>query len=98
MLLLDINKNPYMGSQVAVLNLTFSDLEMSKSRSLRFQSLLSFKGALLGHMLLLNINRKPEPYMGSPMALLNLTLSDLRFFMVGDLYGVHLFASSLLPP
>ncbi len=38
--------------------------------------------------------------MGNPMALLNLTLSDLekskslRYFMV-DLYGIHIFTSSL---
>ena len=44
--------------------LTFSDLERSKSRSLRFQTLISRKGAELGPMLLLTINRKP--YMASP--------------------------------
>ncbi len=43
--------------------------------------------------------------MGNAMALLNLTLSEfersnsmsLRFFMIGDLYGVRRFASNLLP-
>ena len=35
---------------------TLSDLERSKSRSLRFQSFVPFKAAELGHMLLLNIN------------------------------------------
>ncbi len=51
-------------------------------------------------MLVLNINRKP--YMGSPMALSNLTLTDLersksrslRFSVVGYLYGIDTFASS----
>ena len=76
MLLLNINRKPYMGSPIAHLHLTLSDLERSKSRSLRFRSLISRKGAQLGPMLLLNINRKP--YMGSPMALSYLTLSDLE--------------------
>ncbi len=43
--------------------LTVSDLE--KSMSLGFQSLISRKGADLGHMLPLTIDRKP--YMTSPM-------------------------------
>ncbi len=55
-------------------HLTLSDLERSKSRSLRFQSLIFCKGAELGHILLLNSNRKV--YMGSPMTLSYLTLSD----------------------
>ena len=42
--------------------LTLSDLERSKSSLLRFQSLISRKGAELGPILLLNISRKP--YMG----------------------------------
>ncbi len=61
---------------MAPLHLTLSDLERSKSRSLRFQSLISRKGAQLGPVLLLNINKKP--YMGSPMAPSHLTLSDLK--------------------
>ncbi len=41
-------------------HLTLSDLERSKSRSPKFQNLVSCKGAELGPMLLhvLNINRK----------------------------------------
>ncbi len=58
-----------MGSPMPLSSLTLSDLERSKSRSLRFRSLISCKGAYLGSMLLLNINRKP--YMDSPMALSN---------------------------
>ena len=77
--------------------LTLSDLERSKSRSVGFQSLISRKGAELGHMLLLAINRKP--CMASPMTPSHLTLSDpewsksrsLRFWVVGDLYGIDLF-------
>ncbi len=55
---------------------TLSGLGRSQSRSLRFRSLLSCKGADLGHMLLLNINRKA--YMWSPITLSHLTLSDLE--------------------
>ena len=65
-----------MGSPTAPLYLTLSDLERSKSRSLTFRRLISSKGAMLGPMLLLNINGKP--YMGSPMVSSHLTLSDLE--------------------
>ena len=56
--------------------LTLSDLERSKSRSLRFQSLISRKGAELGPMLLLPINRKP--YMASLMTPSPLTFRELE--------------------
>ena len=56
MLLLNTNRKPYMGSPMTLSYLTLSDLERSKSRSVRYQSLISGKGAELGHMLLLNIN------------------------------------------
>ncbi len=39
-------------------------------------SLITRKRATLGHMLLLDINRKP--HMGSPMAASHLTLGDLE--------------------
>ncbi len=39
--------------------------------------LISYKGAELGYMLLININR--NPYMGSPKTLSHLTLNDLEF-------------------
>ncbi len=75
-------------------------LEKSTPRSLRFQSLISRKGAELGPILILTINRKP--YMASPMVLSNLTFTDLqrsksrslRFSVVGYLYGIDIFASS----
>ena len=51
-----------MGSPMTLLYLTLSDIESSISKSLIFQKLISRKGAELGHMLQLNINRKP--YMG----------------------------------
>ena len=51
-----INRKPYIESQMTPSHLTLRDLERSKSRSLRFRSLISRKGAELGHMLLLNIN------------------------------------------
>ncbi len=57
MLLLTINRKPYMGSLMTSLHLTLSDLERLKSSSLRFQSLISHNGAELGPMLLLTINR-----------------------------------------
>ncbi len=72
MLLLNINRKAYMGSQIRLSHLTLSDLERSNLRSLTFQSLISCKGAELGHMLLLNINRKA--YMESPMTSSHLTL------------------------
>ncbi len=56
-----------MGSLIASLGMTLSDLEISKSRSPKSGTLISRKGDQLGHMLLLNINMKP--YMGSSMAL-----------------------------
>ncbi len=92
-----------MGSPITLSHLTFSDLEWSNSRVHRFRNIISRKGGDLGPMLLLNINRKP--YMGSQMAVLNLTCGDLegqsqghsRFFMAGDLYGIHIFASRVLP-
>ncbi len=111
MLLLHINRKPYMGSPMALLHLTLSDLERSRSRrflvkvthtskpyiSPRFWRIISHTGAELGLMLLLNIDRKP--YIGSPMALPHLTLSDLersesrsfRFWWVEeDLHGIHI--------
>ena len=57
-------------------DLTLSDLERSKTRSLRFQRLISRKGVELGPMLPLTINRKL--YMASPMTPSLLTLSDLE--------------------
>ncbi len=85
---------------------TLSDLERSNSRSIRFQCVISRKGAKLGPMLLLNINRKPYFYIGSPISLSDLTLGDLersesrslRFRVVAGLHGMHVFACGLLPP
>ncbi len=56
-----------MTSPMTSSHLPLSDLERPNSRSLRFRRLMSSKGAELGHMLLLNIDRKA--YMGSPMTL-----------------------------
>ncbi len=78
LLLLGTNRKSHMGSPTAPLNLTLSDLERSNSRSPKFGSLITRKGAYLGHMLLLNINRNPKPYTGNPMTPLHLTLSDLE--------------------
>ncbi len=54
--------------------LILCDLEMSESRSLRLQSLISRKGAQLGHSLPTHINGKS--YIRSPMTPSHLTLSD----------------------
>ena len=61
-----------MGSPMTPSHLTLSDFERSKSRSPGFQSLISRKGAMLGPILLLHINKKP--CMGSPMTPSHLTL------------------------
>ncbi len=65
-----------MGSPMEPSHLTMSDLERSKSKSLRFLSLISCKGAELCHVLLLNINSKL--YMGSPMEPSHLMLGELE--------------------
>ena len=57
-------------------DLTLSELERSKSRSPRFQSLISRNGTELGPMLLLTMKRKP--YIGSPSTPSHLTLSDIE--------------------
>ncbi len=54
-----------MGESNGMITFDLSDLERSMSWSLRFGILISFKGAELGHMLLLNISRKA--YMASPL-------------------------------
>ncbi len=58
MITIYINGKPCMESPMTPSHLTLSDLERSKSRSLRFRSLISCKGAELGHILLLHNNRK----------------------------------------
>ncbi len=63
---LDINRTSYMESP----------LDLTLSRSLRFQSLISCIGAKLGPMWLLTIKRKV--YMASPMTPWHLTLSDIE--------------------
>ena len=79
-----------MGSPMTLSYLTLSHLERSKSRSLIFQSIISRKGAELGHMLFLNINRKA--CMGSPLAQLHLTLVTLEGQCQGhsDFEGLYL--------
>ncbi len=64
--------------------LTLSDLERSKSISLGFQSLISQKGAELGHKSILNIDTKP--YIGSQMARPHFMLSDLETSNPWSLY------------
>ena len=75
MLLLSINGKAYFGESNDITHLTLGDHERLKSRSFRFRSNISRKGAASGHMLLLNINRKA--CIGGPLVRLHLTLSDL---------------------
>ena len=69
---------------------TLRIFERSKSRSLRFRSFLSCKGAKLGHMLLLNISRKA--YRESPLVWIHLTLVTLKGQFQGhsDLESLYL--------
>ena len=76
MLLLRINRKPYVGSPMTPSHLTLGDLERSKVKVTKILMLISRKEAELGPVLLLNINRKS--YMWSPMALSDLTMSDLE--------------------
>ncbi len=74
MLPLNIIRN---GVSIGVITFDLSDHERSMSSHSDFERLIiSRKESDLGHMLVLNINRKP--YMGSPMAISHLTLSDLE--------------------
>ncbi len=75
-LLLHTIRKSYMGSPTTPLDLTLNDIDRLNLRSL--QSLVSCKGAQLGHMLVLAISRKPHMHIGSPVAPSHLTLSDLK--------------------
>ncbi len=67
---------PYIESKITLQHLTLSFVQRSKSRSLRFRSNISRKGAEVDRGLQLNINRKA--YMGSPLLQLRLTLVTLK--------------------
>ncbi len=68
-LLFNINRKAYVS--ICAITFGLSDLDRSESGSLKFRSIICRKGADLGHMLLLNINRKV--CMGSPLVQLHLT-------------------------
>ncbi len=74
MLLLTVNRKPWMGSPMTPSHLTLNDLQRSKSCSIVFQSLISLKGTDFGHILPITIKRKP--YMASSMKSSHFTLSD----------------------
>ena len=78
MLLLNINRKPHLwGVQWHYQIWPWTTLKgQIKSRSQRFGSLISCKGAGLGHKFILNIYRKI--YMGSPLVTLHLTLVTLK--------------------
>ncbi len=65
-----------MKSPMTPSHLTLSDLDRSKSKSLRCRSYVSCKGAELGHMLQLNINRQEN--IENPLAFLHLTPVTLK--------------------
>ena len=70
MLLLNSIRKPHMKclrSPVAPSHSTLNDLEKLKSRSPRFQGLVSRKRSL-GHMSPLHITSNRKAYMGSPLA------------------------------
>ena len=75
---------------IRAITFDLSDLDSSVSRSPIFQSLISYKEAELGHMLLLNINRKE--CMESPLVQLHLTFLDLKHRSQGysDFEGLYL--------
>ena len=54
----DLEMSMIYGESIGGITFDLSDLERSISRSLRFRNLISSKGAELGPVLLLNINRK----------------------------------------
>ncbi len=76
MLLLDTTRKPYTWSPMTLSYLILSDLERLKVWSRRCRSIISHKGAELGHILLLKINRKV--HMGGPFVQLHLTLMTFK--------------------
>ncbi len=49
MLLVNINRKPYMRIPIVLITFDLSDLERSVSRSLGFGKLISHEGAKIGH-------------------------------------------------
>ncbi len=92
MVLLNINKKPYMGSPMTLYYIwPWVTLERLISRLLRFQRLICHKAAVLGHMLLLNTNG--ESYMGIPKPPSHLTLSDIERSKLSGEYDLKLHSS-----
>ncbi len=73
-LLLKTNSKSHMESPTAPSDLTLSDLVRSKS--LRLWKRICCKRAKIGHMLLVNLNRKP--YMWSQIVWFHLTLATFK--------------------
>ncbi len=64
-------------TSIAPLRMTLSDLEWSNSRLSIFEPYISLNSRVMAYItLILNTNRKS--YMGGPIALLDLTLSELE--------------------
>ncbi len=64
------------GQSNSIITSDLSDLEMSMSGSLTFWKHISRKGTELGRILVLATIKKP--YMGSPMTLSQMALTDLE--------------------
>ena len=93
------------GSPMASIHLTLGDLEKSKARPFRLWRLntmyISLVKKTLGHMLLLNINRKS--YRGNPATALDLTYlivssknQNQGHLDLGVRTGMHIFGSILI--
>ena len=85
------------GESIGVITFDFPNIERPLSRSIRFRSFISRKGSELGHVLLLDPNRKS--HMESPTAPSHLILSDLvrsksRSLRLEGLYVVKLLETS----
>ncbi len=67
------------GESICAIAFDFRELERSLPRSLRFRRLIFCKGAELGHMSLLNINRKT--IYGESIDAITCEFSELQRFM-----------------
>ncbi len=71
-----IKQETIYGEPNTMITFDLSGIESRMPKSLRFLKAYIPKGAKIGHMLLLNSNRKT--YIGDPMTLSHLTLNDIE--------------------
>ncbi len=90
MLQLDTTRKPYTGSPMTLSHLALSDLERSKSKWLRFPSIISRKSSRLRPNVTITHYRKA--YIGSPLVRLHLNLETLKGQCQGhsDFEGLYL--------